>query len=229
MRYAARLCTALAAITALAGCPESTKEGADLPTAGSARPAVELVVRTVNIKKNMTTRAADGKGDDDEWTAVDGKVYAIVTFDIAHNDCKAGEKIETSKAVLVAGGDKIQPVGGGPNLDKLCVQCQPSEALDCDTASRLRPYTIIFEVDEKADVSKTKLTYRDREVPLDVAKLSDSRANDAVGDEIEAKKAELTQLRKKLENTSNLANGKVIQSEMDRIRKEILVLEKKKK
>ncbi len=229
MRPVPAICTVLIGSCLVAGCDESDKGGAATAALASARPAIDLVVRTVEIRKSMTTPPVGGQGDDDEWTAVDGKVYAIVTVDLAHNDCQKGDKIETSKAVLSAPEGKIQPVGGGPKLDKLCVQCQPSEALDCNTASRLRPFTFIFEVGENTDVEKTTLGYRDRTAPLSVAKHSDMRANDAIGEEIAAKKAELTKLRKSLENTSNLANGRVLQSEMDRVRKEIAALEKKKK
>ena len=220
----------LAFVAVLAtACDETKTQDTDLPTAGSSQPAVNLVVRTVEIKKSMTTPSVVQGGDDDEWTAVDGKVYAIVTVDMAHNACKAGDKIETSKAALVADSGKIQPVGGGSKAEKLCVQCQPTEALDCNSASRLRPFVFIFEVDEGSDVTKTKLTYHEQEAPLSVAKLTDSRANDEVALDIEEKKAELTQLRKQLENTSNMARGAVLQGEMERIQKELDVLEKKKK
>lgn len=217
------LCAPLSLVTA---CDETAASGPDTPAA-SARPPVEIVVRTVNIKKNMTTRPVGGQGDDEKWTAIDGKVYAIVTVDIAHNNCKAGDKIETSKASLKAPEGEVKPVGGGSKDDKLCVQCQPTEELDCNTAGRLRPYTFIFEVDEKGDVKKANLHYAGRDAPLAVARVTDSRANEAVAKEIEAKQEELSQLKKKLENTSNIANGKVIQSEMDRINKEIQALEKK--
>ena len=226
MRQIARVSFLVVGLSLASGCDETSKESSDVPGASSARPAIDLVVRTVELKKNMSTRPVDGKGADDEWTAIDGKIYAIVTADMAHNACKAGDKIETSKASLTMGGAKIAPVGGGPNLDKLCVQCQPTEALDCNNASRLRPYTFIFEVDEKGDVSKATLAYHDKEAALGVAKLTDSRANDEVTAEIDVKKAELAQLKK---NTSNMANGQVIQSEMERIRKEIAALESKKK
>lgn len=207
-------------------CEETAPTGTDAPAA-SARPPVEIVARTVNIRKNMTTRPVDGQGEDDKWTAVDGKVYAVVTVDIAHNACKAGDKIETSKALLKTPEGEVKPVGGGPKDDKLCVQCQPTEALDCNTAGRLRPYTFIFEVAEKGDVKKATLHYAGREAPLGVARMSDSRANEELSKEIEAKQEELSKLKKELENTSNIANGKVIQSEMERIQKEIEALEKK--
>lgn len=229
MRYISAACIALCTLAfACDDATESVGEGSGAPAA-SARPTIDLVVRTVEIKKDMTTRPVGGQGDDEKWTAIDGKVYAIVTVDMAHNACKGGDKIETSKAALHTKAGKVQPIGGGPKPDKLCVQCQPTEALDCNNASRLRPYTFIFEVDEKSDVSKAKLAYRDKEAELAVAKVTDSRASDDVKKEIEAKKAELDALKKKLENTSNIANGKVIQSEMKRIEKEIEILKSKGK
>jgi hypothetical protein len=68
--------------------------------------------------------------------------------------------------------------------------------------------------------------YRDREAPLEKAKVTDARGNEEIAKKIEAKQEELKALKKELENTSNIANGHVIQGEMARIQKEIDALEK---
>ncbi len=221
------LLAAALALPLLVACDEGEQPTAAGPAVGSSRPAIDLVVRTVGIKKNMSTRPVDGKGEDDAWTAIDGKVYALVKVDMAHNACKEGDQLETSKALLKTPEGEVKPIGGGARDDQLCMQCQPSEKLDCAAAARLSPYTFIFEVDEKSDIAKAELHYGEQKAPLSVAKVTDSRGNDALNQEIEAKKAELDKLKKELENTSNIANGKVIQSEMERIRKEIEALEKK--
>ena len=229
LRSARFLAASLLVASLVSGCEESSQEQASPAASAKSGPDINLVVRTVELKKNMKTRPVEGTGDDESWTAVDGKIYAIVTADLAHNACKAGDKIETSKAALTTPEGEIKPVGGGSTLDKLCVQCQPTEDLDCNNASRLRPYTFLFEVGENSDVKKAKLTYRGQESALSSAKIKDSRGNDEISQKIAQKQAQIDQLKKKLENTSNVANGKVIQSEMAALQKEIDTLEKQKK
>jgi hypothetical protein len=218
------------AILVLSAC-DSPKEGATgAPAeAGSARPPVEIVARAIEVKKTLSTPPAAKGGEAEEWTATEGKAYAIITAELAHNKCADGDTIDTSLASLVLEGGTEKALGGGHKPETLCVQCAPKEKLDCATAAKLQPYTFLFEVPEKANLDKAQLHYKDRDAALAGIKIVDKRGNDDISKEIAAKKAQLDEMRKKLENTSNMASGQIIESEMAQLKAEIAALEAKQK
>jgi hypothetical protein len=211
---------------------DSAKEGTEgtAAPAASARPPVEIVVRAVELQKSMTTPPVEKGGEAEEWTAGEGKTYAIITAELAHNACKDGDTLDTALASLVLpGGATEKALGGGAKPEALCVQCAPKEKLDCATAGRLRPFTFLFEIPEATEVDKTQLRYKERDAALAGVKVTDKRGNADLDKEIAAKKAQLDEMRKKLENTSNMASGQIIESEMAQLKAEIAALEAKRK
>jgi hypothetical protein len=78
-------------------------------------------------------------------------------------------------------------------------------------------------------VDKTQLRYKERDAALAGVKVTDKRGNADLDKEIAAKKAQLDEMRKKLENTSNMASGQIIESEMAQLKAEIAALEAKRK
>ncbi len=218
--------------TLLAACDEPKGTGGEASaSAAAAKPAIQVVVRRVSVQKKITGPPPVRGAEPETWTAFEGKIYAVVTADLVHNSCKEGDKLDAGKASLkLPDGGKAELKGGGANKDSLCVLCQPSEKLACSGGQAgMRPFTFIFSVPEKADVSKATLSYSGVESALSDGELTDRRGNDDLDREIEAKKQQLAVLKKKLENTSNTANGKIILGEMDVLKKKIEALEKKRR
>ncbi len=209
----------------LPGCDEPNKGAAETEAAtGEAKPPVEIVVRSVSVQ-----RTVDGKDKEQSWSAIEGKVFVVVTTDVAHNRCEEGDKIDSKEAALeVSGDDKPESVGGGAKSDELCVLCQATDAVACSGGfARMRPFTFVFQVDEKADVANAKLRYRGAEAELSKAKIADRRGNAELEAQIEAKKAQLAKMKKELENTGNKASGEILISEMKALEAEIASLEAK--
>ncbi len=222
MRYAL---LPLLLVPTLLACDSSSKDGDGSKGASSSAPAIQLVVRTATVQKSLTGRSPESS-QEESWTAFDGKVYVVVTADLVHNQCKKGDKLEADQGVLLI-SDKVkaEAVGGGDKLASVCVLCEPSVVLDCGGGQApMRPYTFVFEVAEKADVSKAKLRYRGHEAELAKGTIRDKRGNEKLNAEIKTKRAKVTALRKKLLNTAD-DSGKLIQEEIKQLEKDIKKLE----
>jgi phosphoribosylanthranilate isomerase len=228
MRFSAALIVLMA--TSTWGC-DSPKEGGGSEAAPSAasKPAVSLVVRSVALQKTISP---PGKSDeDDSFSALDGKVYALVTADVALNSCADGEKVDSKLASIeLAGGAKGEVVGGGLKPENVCVLCQATSEDACSGGStQLAPFTFVFQVPEDADMSKAQMAYKDAKAPLSDGKLTDRRGNDELEEKIKAKKEQLAQMKKTLENTGTKARGELLIGEMEVLEKEIKDLEAKRK
>lgn len=215
-------------VLALASC-DPPAEGGGGTTASAAAHPVDVVVRSVDLQQTIKTPPVEKGGEEEEWTADEDKMYALVITEVAHNQCASGDKLDAGQATLALDGATLKAAGGGAKKEALCLQCEAKETLDCNTATRLQPFIFIFEVGAKVDITKATLTYRGREAAMTTAKVVDKRGNDPLDQEIAAKKARLTEMRKRLENTSNTSDGKVMLSEMDALQKEIDALEAKRK
>jgi len=226
-----RLAVPLAVVSTLLACDPPTEGGGGTSTPTSTRPPIELVVRAVELQMTVTRRGSAGGGEDESWTALEGKMYAVVTAEVAHNRCEDGEKIDTKEAsLLLPGNEKAEVVGGGATLEKLCVLCQATEPLNCsDGQAPLRPFTFVFSVAKSVDVSKGQLRYRGKDAELSVVAISDKRGNDALDVQIKEKEQAVAMLRKKLENTGSISEGKIIIGEMDELKRQIDELKKKRR
>jgi len=213
------------------GCDSPKTQEGGTTAASASKPAVQVVVRAVELATTISRHAAAGGGEDESWSALEGKAYAVVTADLVHNQCAAGDKITTERASLVlAGGAKAETTGGGVSPDKLCVLCAASDAVDCrGGVAAMRPFTFVFSVPASADLSKAKLHYGDQQAPLSDAKIVDKRGNEKLDRQIQAKQDEIKALKKKLENTGSQSAGKIILSEIDAKKGEIAALEKQRK
>jgi len=231
LRYSALMhrATPLFALTILLAC-NSPKGGSETAPGAATKPGIDLVVRSVAIQKTIKKGAVAGE-EDERWDALDGKVYAIVTADIGLNSCTDGDKIDSRKAsLLLDGGQPAATEGGGPNPEKLCVLCQPSESAGCRGGQApLHRFTFVFSVPEKSDIGKAQLRYQDRDAPLSVADITDKRGNDELDKQIEEKEAKLKAMKKRLENTGSKADGEILIGEMDALKKESDTLKKKRR
>jgi hypothetical protein len=219
-------------VLSLAACDSEKEGGGAAPTAeATARPSVQIVVRKVSIQKTVTGEPPARGEDPETYTALDGKVYAVVTADIAHRDCKAGEQIDSKLASLTIDGKPGGEVqGGGETPEKLCILCQAKVDAGCSGgAAKLKPFTFVFSVDEKAAVDEAVLQYKGQEAKLGVAEITDRRGNEKIEAEIAQKREQIAAMKKKLENTGNVARGKIIEGEIAAIEKEIEDLEAKMK
>lgn len=214
----------LAWVLWLPGCEEPKKDADETVAPAEGKPPVEVVVRSVSVQ-----RTVEGKDKDQSWSALEGKVFVVVTTDVAHNSCDEGDKIDSKEAALkVDGDDKPESVGGGAKAEELCVLCQATDAVSCSGGfARMRPFTFVFQVDEKADVANAKISYRGAEAELGKAKITDRRGNAELEAQIEAKKQQLVKMKKELENTGNKASGEILISEMKALEREIATLEEK--
>jgi len=192
---------------------------------------VQVVVRKVSIQKTITGKPPARGEDPETYTALDGKVYAVVTAEIAHNDCKDGEQIDSKQASLTLDGKPGGEVqGGGETPEELCVLCQAKTSAGCSGGrAKLKPFTFVFAVDEKADVNKAVLQYEGADAELSVAEITDRRGNEEIEAQIADKREQIAAMKKKLENTGNVARGKIIEGEIEAIEKEIADLKAKMK
>jgi hypothetical protein len=232
MRFAPKLLVLLPALMAALMACDPPDKGGDTTGAGpAAKPATQVVVRSVTIEKTIKGRAPSGGVELESWSAMDGHVYTVVTADLVHNKCAPGDKIDTKNAsLIVPGADQIAIAGGGATARDVCVMCQPSEPLNCSGGSaEMRPYTFVFSVSKDADVTKAKLRYQGQEAPLADAKLTDRRGNDKIDKQIQAKEQQIARLQKKLEGTGSVPAGKLILGEMAEIKQEIETLKSKRK
>ncbi len=232
MRFAPKLFLLLPTLMAALTACDSAKDGGDTTAPGpAAKPAIQVVARTVAIEKTIKGHSPGGGTEVESWSASDGQVYVVVTADLVHNKCAKGDKIETKNAsLLIPGADQIAIAGGGATKRDVCVMCQPSEPLDCSGGSaEMRPFTFVFSVPKDADVPKAKLRYGGQESPLSDAKITDRRGNDKIDKQIQAKEQQIARLQKKLEGTGSVPAGKLILGEMAEIKQEIETLKSKRK
>ena len=225
-----RITLPLLLIVPLLGCDSPKDSGGSTPaSAAAAKPSVEVVARSVGLLATITGNAP-GAGEKETWEALEGQMYAVVTAEIARNDCADGDKLSSAHASIIVDKKTIKATGGGELADKLCVLCQAEEEKGCSGgAGPLKPFTFVFSIPKDADITKAKLRYKDSDAELSSAKLTDKRGNDEVNAEIKAKRAQIEKLKKKLENTGSIPKGKIILGEIEQIEKEIETLEGKRK
>lgn len=221
-------------ILAFAACDDPKKEdaaGGPEPSAAEAKPSVQVVVRKVAIQKTITGKPPARGEDPETYTALEGKVYAVVTAEIAHNDCKDGEEIDSKQASLELDGKPAGEVqGGGETPEDLCILCQAKAPSGCSGGrAKLKPFTFVFAVDDKADVKTAVLKYKGADAKLEVAEITDRRGNEEIEAQVAEKREQIAAMKKKLENTGNVARGKIIEGEIAAIEKEIADLEAKMK
>ncbi|MEQ9322762.1 MAG: hypothetical protein RIF41_26590 [Polyangiaceae bacterium] len=220
-------------ILTFAACDDPKKEdpSAGPTTSAAAKPAVQVVVRTVAIQKTVAGKPPARGEDPETYTALEGKVYAVVSAEIAHNDCKDGEEIDSKQASLEIDGKPAGEVqGGGETPEELCILCQAKAPSGCSGGrAKLKPFTFVFAVDEKADVKTAILKYKGADAKLEVAEVTDRRGNEEIEAQIAEKREQIAAMKKKLETTGNVARGKIIEGEIGAIEKEIADLEAKMK
>jgi hypothetical protein len=224
-------CLCLALSIAACDSPKESAAGGAASATATARPAVQLVVRTVSLQKTVTAAPEPGVDEAETFTALAGKVYAVVSADIAHNDCKDGDTVDSKLASLIVDGKPAGEVqGGGEDATRLCVLCQAKAPSGCSGGrAKLRPFTFVFAVDEKADMKKAMLRYKGADAKLEVAEITDRRGNEELDGKIAEKREQIAAMKKKLENTGNVSRGHIIEGEIQSIENEIKELEAKKK
>ncbi|MCA9624880.1 MAG: hypothetical protein KC731_37910 [Myxococcales bacterium] len=226
------LIVALLLLSSVTACDSPKESATETPSAAAtSRPAIELVARKVSIDQTLKTEPQGGGDEMEEHPALEGKVWVVVTADIAHNDCQEGEEIDSKLASLVLDGKPAGEVqGGGESPEKICVLCQAKVKAGCSGGrANLRPFTFVFAVDAKADVKNATLQYKGREAKLSVAEINDRRGNDEINAKIAEKKAQVAEMKKKLEGTGNVSKGHIIEGEIAEIEREIKELEESRK
>jgi hypothetical protein len=228
MRYGAAMRAYLLGLLIAAAplaCDSPKGGGDDAPSAAAAKSPVEVVVRKVTLQKTVRRPAAGGE-EGESWTALDGQVYAVVTTDILHNQCAEGDEVSMRQASLLLDGKPVEAAGGGGDLSTLCLLCEAKKSAECSGGTApMRPFVFIFSVPKDADVSKAVLRYREKDAPLSVAEVSDLRADEKTEAKVKELREKIVVLRKKLENTSSIPAGKLIEDEIHELEAQIKKLE----